>query len=141
MDIRYVTSADDIVASDLGGGFWEGWPHPPSPATHVRMLRESRHVVLALDPEAAAGRVVGFINAVSDGFHVAFIPYLEVVPAYRGRGIGGELVERMLAILQDFYAVDLTCDATLQPFYARFGLRPYSCMVRRNHARQATGAT
>ena len=71
------------------------------------------------------------MNAISDGILYAFIPLLEVLPSHRGRGIGSELVTRLLDELNDFYAVDLMCDPELQPFYARFGMQPLPAMIIR----------
>ena len=80
------------------------------------------------------GRVVGFITAISDGVLSAFIPLLEVLPEYQGRGIGSELVKRMLRELEDFYMVDLVCDPELESFYARFELILLTSMgMRRRH--------
>jgi ribosomal protein S18 acetylase RimI-like enzyme len=84
-----------------------------------------------------AGPVVGFITAISDGVSAAYIPHLEVLPAYQGRGIGSELVRRMLARLRGLYMIDLTCDPDVQPFYARLGMRPSTGMLVRNYDRQA----
>jgi predicted N-acetyltransferase YhbS len=67
----------------------------------------------------------------------AYIPLLEVLPAYQGQGIGSELVRRMLAKLADLYMVDLLCDPGMQPFYERLGMRPTTGMLRRNYDRQA----
>lgn len=67
----------------------------------------------------------------------AYIPLLEVLPAYRGRGIGRELVRRLLEGLRGRYMVDLLCDPALQPFYARVGMRPATGMMVRNYARQS----
>ena len=58
------------------------------------LLKNSAEVVLAVDEET--GAVIGFINAVSDGVLSAYIPLLEVLPEYRGRGIGRALVKQML---------------------------------------------
>jgi ribosomal protein S18 acetylase RimI-like enzyme len=126
--IRYTTSLGGIDEADLAG-FWVGWPHPPSPALHRRILRGSQKVVLAWDD--AEGRVVGFITAVGDGVLAASIPLLEVLPAYQGRGIGTELVRRMLAELAGRYMVDLTCDPELIPFYERAGLVRADAMILR----------
>jgi ribosomal protein S18 acetylase RimI-like enzyme len=131
--IIYADSLDGITPERLHG-FFVGWPNPPSPQTHLRILLGSAAVVLAIDD--ANGQVVGTINAISDGFHAAFIPNLEVLPAYQGQGIGSELVRRMLIRLENYYAVDLMCDANLQPFYERLGLRRSTGMVRRNYPRQ-----
>ncbi len=53
----------------------------------------------------------------------AFIPLLEVLPEWQGRGIGTELMRRMFARLGALYMVDLCCDAELEPFYARLGMQ------------------
>ncbi|HSN74504.1 MAG TPA: GNAT family N-acetyltransferase [Anaerolineae bacterium] len=132
--MRFLTSAEDISPYQLHG-FFVGWSHPPSPETHLAILRRSDAVVLAVDEET--GRVVGFVNALSDGVLNAFIPLLEVLPAYQGRGIGSELARRMLAQLGNLYAVDLLCDADVQPFYARLGMIAGQGMVLRRYDRQS----
>jgi ribosomal protein S18 acetylase RimI-like enzyme len=126
--IRYATSLDGIDDADLAG-FWVGWPHPPSPEVHRRILRGSEAVVLAWDDPA--GRVVGFITAVGDGVLSASIPLLEVLIEYQGVGIGTELVHRMLAELDGRYMVDLTCDPELVTFYERLGLTRCDAMILR----------
>ena len=134
MTIEYLDSLDHVTADDLGG-FFAGWPNPPSPATHLRLLRGSRHVILAR--EQGARQIVGFITALTDGVLCAYIPLLEVLPAYRGRGIGTALMERMKGRLRDYYAVDLLCDPEVQPFYRRLGMQPLHGMGLRNYGRQA----
>ena len=126
--ISYRDTLDGIRASDLLG-FWEGWPCPPDPETHLRVLAGSEAVVLAIDSRSS--RVVGFITAVGDGVLAAYIPLLEVLREYRGQGIGGELVRRMLDGLSGRYMVDLVCDEELVPFYEGFGLSPYRAMILR----------
>jgi ribosomal protein S18 acetylase RimI-like enzyme len=132
--IQYLCTVEGIAPQQLEG-FFEGWPNPPSPETHLRILAAADHVVLAI--ESGSGKVVGFINAISDNVLSAYIPLLEVLPDYRGQGIGSELVRRMLGRLDDLYAVDLMCDPEVQPFYASLGMRPASGMMARNYARQS----
>lgn len=136
MAVTYTDSLDNLSADHLRGGFFVGWPNPPSPETHLRVLQGSDHVVLAKDGE----QVIGYITAVTDGVLAAYIPHLEVLPAYKGQGIGSELVRRMLDKLRDLYMIDLICDTDVQPFYARLGMRPYTGMIYRNYDRQS-GAT
>lgn len=135
--IEYTTAIDDVHPAMLRG-FFDGWPNPPSTETHLRIFGGSSHVVLAIDKDER--HVVGFINAVSDGFHCAFIPMLEVLPAYRKQGIGRELLRHMLAQLEGFYAIDLSCDSDMQSLYERFGFARGVCMMLRDHSRQASGA-
>jgi GNAT superfamily N-acetyltransferase len=133
--IEYRDTVDGITADQLVGPFFVGWPHHPDPETHLTVLQGSDHVVLAVhEPDR---QVVAFANAITDGVFMAFIPLLEVVPAYRGRGIGSELVRRLLDQLDGCYAVDAMCDPELQPFYARLGLRPATGVSRRNYARRS----
>lgn len=125
---------DNLTPEQLRG-FFVGWPNPPSPEAHLRLLRGSAAVELAVDE--ASGAVVGFVTAISDGVSCAYIPHLEVLPEYRGRGIGTELMERMLARLRQLYMIDLICDPEVQPFYARLGMRPSTGMLVRNYDRQS----
>ncbi len=118
--------------------FFVGWPHPPGPAVHLRLLQQSDVVVLAQD--TATGAVVGFITAITDGVLAAYIPFLEVLPAYQHRQIGHTLVSRLLERLKQFYMIDLLCDADLQPFYASFGMHHAVGMFLRHFERQAGSA-
>jgi ribosomal protein S18 acetylase RimI-like enzyme len=132
--ITYTHSPDGITADKLQG-FFVGWPNPPKPETHLRILHGSSHFVLAIDDQT--GQVVGFITAISDGVSAAYIPHLEVLPAWQKQGIGSELVKRMFDSLPHIYMIDLTCDPDLQPFYERFGMRPYTAMISRNYEHQS----
>jgi GNAT superfamily N-acetyltransferase len=135
MTIRYLDTLDDLTTGHLAPGFFTGWPNPPAPETHFAILRGSRHIWLAQDE--ANGQIVGFVNALTDGVLCAFIPLLEVVPPYQQQGIGRALMTRMLETLSSLYSIDIVCDAALQPFYARFGMQPYSAMLKRNYDAQA----
>ncbi|MDO3411163.1 GNAT family N-acetyltransferase [Saccharibacillus sp. CPCC 101409] len=135
MTIQYVDSLESIKEDSFAEGFFAGWPNPPSPETFVRVLHGSAHVVLALDDES--GQIIGFINALSDGVLSAYIPLLEVIPAYQSQGIGRELARRMLKKLDGHYMVDLLCDPELESFYARQGMRKANGMMLRNYKKQS----
>lgn len=119
--IRYTDSLDGVDPEKLRG-FFVGWPNPPSLDTHLRILRASDAVELAIDDDT--GNVVGFMNAVADGVLCAYFPLLEVLPEFQHKGIGTELTRRMLERFKDLYMVDLLCDTSVQPFYERLGLMP-----------------
>ena len=135
--ITYTSDLSGVLPSHLEG-FFVGWPHAPSPDRHLAVLEGSRHVVLAR--EGTEDRVVGFVTAVGDGVLSAYIPLLEVLPEFQGRGIGTELVRRLLADLVDLYMVDLCCDEALVPFYERLGFRRWDAgMGFRRHEAAAGG--
>lgn len=132
--ITYTGSLDAINSAQLAG-FFVDWPDHPTPETHLRLLQNSTEVVLAIDDES--GQVVGYITAISDGVLSAYIPLLEVLPAHQRQGIGSELARRMLDKLEHLYMIDLLCDAGVQPFYERLGMRPATGMMIRNYQRQS----
>lgn len=114
-------------------GFFVGWPNPPSSETLVRILQSSFAVWLAFDDD----RLVGLVNALSDGVLNAFVPLLEVLPEFQGKGIGTELVRRMSDSLGELYAIDVVCDEGLIPFYRSCGFQPLTAMAKRNYGAQA----
>jgi GNAT superfamily N-acetyltransferase len=134
--IEYITRLDGVTTAHLDG-FFEGWPNPPSAETHLAILARSHRVVLAR--EVTSRRIVGFVNAISDGVLSAYIPLLEVLPSHRDQGIGTELMQRILRELDGLYMTDLTCDEPLVPFYRRLGLQPARAMMRRRRDRGTEG--
>ncbi|OEC03686.1 acetyltransferase [Lysinibacillus sphaericus] len=123
------------ISSNMLNGFFVGWPSPPNPQTHLRLLENSSKIVLAIDERT--NEVIGFITAISDGVLSAYVPLLEVLPQYKNKGIGKELVSRMLKELDEIYMIDLCCDDDLVPYYEKFGMMKTNGMVYRNYAMQA----
>ena len=127
--IAYETTLEGVREGDLVG-FFVGWPTPRSPAKHLRLLHGSDFVGFARKAESE--RIVGFVTAVGDGVLSAFIPLLEVLPGYQGRGIGSDLVRRMLALLEGSYIIDLLHDDELVALYERFGMSRRVARALRN---------
>ncbi len=48
--IRYTNTAEAIKPEHLQG-FFVGWPNPPSPETHLDLLRHSDEIILGVDEE------------------------------------------------------------------------------------------
>jgi len=132
--IEYVESIENI-SPDMLEGFFVGWLNPPSREKHLEILEKSDRVILAIDTDS--NRVVGFIYAITDGVLSAYLPLLEVLPDYQGRGIGSELVSKMLGALSDLYMVDLICDSDLQPYYEKLGMTRTLGMSIRNYKMQS----
>ncbi len=132
--IDYVYSSEGITANQLHG-FFVGWPNPPSPEVHLQLLQKSDEVILAVD--SSNGKIIGFITAITDRVLSAYIPLLEVLPAYQHQQIGKTLVQKMLERLSAYYMVDLLCDTELQSFYEQFEMRHASGMFLRNYDKQS----
>ena len=133
--VSYSESVVDLSEHHLRGGFFEGWAAPPDPDQHLQVLRNSTHVVIARDDTRA---VIGFVNALSDGVLSAYVPLLEVLPAHRGKGVGTDLVRRLLDRLDGLYMVDVMCDADVRPFYERLGFVAASGAIMRNYDWRST---
>lgn len=126
--IKYINSLKNINEKDISG-FFVGWPNPPSSKKLLEILEGSAYFWLAVDEES--GKVVGFINAISDKVLTAYIPLLEVLPPYKNKGIGTELFKRMKETLKKYYMVDLLCDEKLVDFYKNLGMfRTQGMMIR-----------
>lgn len=128
--IEYRTNVKSVSPDDLRG-FFVGWRSPLTAEQHWQILQNSAHCVLAYDTKTC--KVVGFINALSDDVSFAFIPMLEVLPQYQGRGIGKRLVESMLELLSSIKNIDLMCDQDMQAYYQQFGMLKSHGMVLRKY--------
>jgi len=135
MKINYTKNLSDISTEMLAGGFFVGWPNPPSPETHLRILRNAWCSYVAID--SATNAVVGFINCVSDGVLTAYIPLLEVLPEYQGHGIGKRLVQLILDEAKDLYMIDIGHDEEKTGFYAQFKPHTLTMSCFRNYHAQS----
>jgi len=134
MNIEYKKDLSGITEGMLKG-FFGGWLNPPNSETHLKILKNSYYFIIAVDRDV--DKVVGFISAISDGIIAAYIPLLEVIEPYRGKGIGSELVKRTLEEFADLYMVDICHDVDLAPYYTRFGAHKGSASLFRNFGVQS----
>ena len=131
--IRYQTNLDGIDVPALQGPFFVGWLDPPTVETHLEILRRADHVVLALEDEA----VVGFATAISDRMLTAYIPLVEVAERHQGRGIGKELVNRIVEDIGDIYFIDIITDEDFVEFYTKLGFKRITGVAKRNYEFQS----
>lgn len=131
--IKYINTLENVSENNLKG-FFVDWPNAPSTKKHKEILENSSYIWLAIDDEN--NDVVGFITAISDKIISAYIPLLEVLPSYKGKGIGTRLTELMLESLKDFYMIDLLCDEDVMPFYRRLNMFGVKGMCIRNYSTQ-----
>ena len=106
-------SAEKVVALYRANG----WSSAEKPELLHKALVGSHSLVTAWDNE----RLVGLGNAISDGFLVVYYPHLLVLPEYQGRGIGTELMRRLMARYRGFHQHILVADGRAIEFYRKCG--------------------
>ena len=75
------------------------------------------------------GKLIGYIDSVSNGVTDAYIQDLMVCPDHQGKGIGTALMDQMIGYLKEkrIYMISVVYEESLQPFYERFGFYPMLC--------------
>lgn len=74
-------------------------------------------------------QLVGYVDSVSNGVTDAYIQDLIVRPDYQGKGIGTDLMKKMIASLKEkhIYMISVIFEESLKPFYDRFGFNTMIC--------------
>ena len=67
------------------------------------------------------GRLIGLGNAISDGYLVVYYPHLIVLPEFQGKGVGTELMRRLMLRYQGFHQHMLVADGRALDFYRKCG--------------------
>jgi ribosomal protein S18 acetylase RimI-like enzyme len=93
------------------------WSSARKPELLHKALLASHSLVTAWD----GSELVGLGNAISDGFLVVYYPHLLVLPKYQGRGIGTELMRRLMARYEGFHQHVLMADGRAVDFYRKCG--------------------
>jgi ribosomal protein S18 acetylase RimI-like enzyme len=83
----------------------------------AQLVRGSLWVISAWDGD----RLVGFTRAISDGAFNAYLSTVAVLPAYQRRGIGREIVRRLIEGHDGIQFV-LHANAAAYPFYLHLDL-------------------
>ena len=124
MEVQYqvVNSVpvETVVALYQAAGWWH-----ESPENRDRipaMIRGSFCFVIARSPQ---GDVVAMGRAISDGASDAYIQDVVVLPVFRRRGIGAELIRRITAYCRDRNIgwIGLVAEPGTTDFYQRLGYR------------------
>ncbi len=74
----------------------------------------------------AGGELVGFGRVISDGVLHAFITEMIVSPSWQGRGLGAQLLDRLVqhCLQQGLRDIQLFCAEGKQGFYEKGGFTP-----------------
>ena len=93
------------------------WSSAEKPDLLLPALRASHSLISAWD----GTKLVGLGNAISDGYLVVYYPHLLVLPEYRRRGIGKQIMKMLIARYKDFHQHIMMADSQALDFYRKCG--------------------
>jgi ribosomal protein S18 acetylase RimI-like enzyme len=119
--IEYRSAADDVDLLQLAHLFESvGWSRRARDSERLaQKVRNSMYAACAVEGD----KLVGLAQAISDGAFHAYVGSVAVLPEYPRRGIGSELVRRLLDGRPHVTFV-LHADPPVHPLYLRCGFRP-----------------
>jgi GNAT superfamily N-acetyltransferase len=111
-----------LTNDELDPLFFAAWPSHHPPYDFGPELAHALAYAAAYDGD----RLVGFVRLAWDGGVHSFLLEPTVHPEYQRRGIGKELVARVVAVARErgLEWVHVDYDAALTPFYAACGFVP-----------------
>jgi GNAT superfamily N-acetyltransferase len=115
--IEYSETRDLLLENIVALYLANEWSSAQKPELLRKGLLASHSLVTAWD----GTRLVGLGNAISDGYLVVYYPHLLVHPEYQGRGIGMQLMRRLMARYQGFHQHMLVADGRALDFYRKCG--------------------
>ena len=115
--IDYSDTRDVTVESIVALYQANQWSSAQKPELLHKGLLGSHSLFTAWDKS----KLVGLGNAISDGYLVVYYPHLLVLPEYQGRGIGSELMRRLMARYNGFHQHMLVADGRALHFYQKCG--------------------
>jgi ribosomal protein S18 acetylase RimI-like enzyme len=115
--IRYSESRDVPIESILALYRANEWSSAQKPDLLHKALQASHSLITAWD----GSNLVGLGNTISDGYLVVYYSHLLVLPEYHGRGIGTQLMRRLMDRYKAFHQHMLVADGRALGFYRKCG--------------------
>jgi aralkylamine N-acetyltransferase len=112
---------EEIVELYKAAGWWQ--ESPEARAIIPAMIRGSLCFMVA---RSINGKIIGMARVISDGYSDAYIQDVVVLGAYRGQGIGRELVRRLTQFCVDrkISWIGLVAEPGTQGLYEELGYGP-----------------
>ena len=100
---------------------WWGKNMPDDPSLVKQIIKGSHCVMAATEDE----EIVGMGRAISDRASDAYIQDLTVINSYRGKGIGFEILKRLVSRLEEdgIKWIGLIAEGNSDGFYSHFGFK------------------
>ena len=115
--IRFSEQRDIPVAKLVALYEANGWSSAKKPELLQKALSNSATLVSAW----VGSELVGIGNAITDGYLVVYYPHMLVHPKYQGRGIGSEMMKRLMDKYRGFHQHMLVADGQAIEFYKKCG--------------------
>ncbi|MCI0533878.1 MAG: GNAT family N-acetyltransferase [Verrucomicrobiales bacterium] len=116
-EIHFSETRDIPLAAVLALYRAHRWSSAEKPELLLKALGASHSLITAWDGRT----LVGLGNAISDGYLVVYYPHLLVLPDYQRRGIGTQLMARLMARYDGFHQHMLVADGRAVEFYRKCG--------------------
>jgi len=123
---------DDIFALYRLAGWWQSSGTSTRDRAQVRGIVGGSHCFLiATEAPERERPVIGMGRSISDGVSDAYIQDVVVTPAYRGRGIATEIIERIVQRLRGdgIEWIGLVAERNTQKLYQPLGFSPMADSV------------
>ncbi|OQW99012.1 MAG: hypothetical protein BWK74_03210 [Desulfobacteraceae bacterium A6] len=100
---------------------WWGKNMPDDPSMVKQIIKGSHCFMAAIEDEV----IVGMGRAISDRVSDSYIQDLTVINSYRGKGIGAEILQRIMACLEKdgIKWIGLIAEGNSDDFYSHFGFK------------------
>jgi len=118
-DIRFSEQRDIPVEKLVALYEANGWSSGKKPLLLQKALANSATLVSAW----IGDELIGVGNAITDGYLVVYYPHMLVHPKYQGKGIGSEIMQRIMNRYKGFHQHILVADGRAIDFYKKCGFR------------------
>lgn len=120
MSIYYKKDIENITKEGLQDLFLSvEWESGNLPNELLSAISGSHSVITAWDND----KLIGLINALSDGVLTAYFHYMLVNPSYQGKGIGKEMMDMMLDRYKGYQTKVLIAYPNVVEFYGKMGFK------------------
>ncbi|TYP73333.1 acetyltransferase (GNAT) family protein [Paenibacillus methanolicus] len=93
MSIRYTSNLEGMTKEALQDLFLSvEWESAKYPSELLQAMKGSHSIVASWDGD----KLIGIINALSDGVLTVYFHYMLINPSYQGKGIGSSMMDMML---------------------------------------------
>jgi RimJ/RimL family protein N-acetyltransferase len=99
------------------------WSSAKKPNELYQALVNSHSLITAWDGD----RLIGLANTISDGFLVVYHPHFVVHPEYQRKGIGREMMARLMQSYRGFHQQSVIADRDAVAFYEKCGFEQSVC--------------